>query len=275
MRSRAVSRISALIAATVIDWRATRSSVITEVNASRAHSRDCKPSRAPARSSFRSSSSPRSGDRPGSSSAASSARCRRNGRSPIASSSPRWRWRRRQVEGRQAQHRPQGPARRRCSSASPNSASTSTRCISPSGTSPRASSRRCSRLLLIPATLLGWLMLGHKPSRRFAWSSLVAVTGIVLLFVHEINEHPGERAPDRGRHRPDPRRHVRRGDRQRHSGAARNPPLSLVRATCLVDGGGRGDRWHHRLRHDRAADLRSPTELLAWGPLSRACSPRS
>src|SRR6058998_1475696 len=45
-------------------------------------------------------------------------------------------------------------------------------------------------LLLIPATLLGWLMLGHKPSRRFAWSSLVAVIGIVLLFAHEINEHP-------------------------------------------------------------------------------------
>ena len=47
-------------------------------------------------------------------------------------------------------------------------------------------------LLLIPATLLGWAMLGHKPSRRFAWSSLVAVTGIVLLFVHELNEHPAD-----------------------------------------------------------------------------------
>ena len=47
-------------------------------------------------------------------------------------------------------------------------------------------------LLLIPATLLGWLMLDHKPSQRFAWSSLVAVTGIVLLFVHEINEHPAD-----------------------------------------------------------------------------------
>ena len=35
-------------------------------------------------------------------------------------------------------------------------------------------------------------MLGHKPSRRFAWSSLVAVSGIVLLFVHEINEHPAD-----------------------------------------------------------------------------------
>src|SRR3954471_17483446 len=47
-------------------------------------------------------------------------------------------------------------------------------------------------LLLIPATLLGWLMLGHRPSQRFAWSSLVAVSGIVLLFVHEINEHPAD-----------------------------------------------------------------------------------
>jgi drug/metabolite transporter (DMT)-like permease len=47
-------------------------------------------------------------------------------------------------------------------------------------------------LLLIPATLLGWAMLAHKPSRRFAWSSLVAVSGIVLLFVHEINEHPAD-----------------------------------------------------------------------------------
>src|SRR3954465_4228767 len=45
-------------------------------------------------------------------------------------------------------------------------------------------------LLLIPATLLGWLMLGHRPSKPFAWSSLVAVSGIALLFVHEINEHP-------------------------------------------------------------------------------------
>ncbi len=47
-------------------------------------------------------------------------------------------------------------------------------------------------LLLIPATLLGWAMLGHKPSRRFAWSSLVAVSGIVLLFMHEIREHPAD-----------------------------------------------------------------------------------
>ena len=45
-------------------------------------------------------------------------------------------------------------------------------------------------LLLIPATLLGWALLGHRPSRRFAWSSLVAVTGILLLFVHELQQHP-------------------------------------------------------------------------------------
>jgi len=47
-------------------------------------------------------------------------------------------------------------------------------------------------LLLIPASLFGWAFLGHKPSSRFAWSSLVAVAGIVLLFMHEIREHPAE-----------------------------------------------------------------------------------
>ena len=48
-------------------------------------------------------------------------------------------------------------------------------------------------LLLIPASLLGWLLLGHRPSKRFAWSSLVAVSGIALLFVHEIRQHPADR----------------------------------------------------------------------------------
>ncbi|MFL6766021.1 MAG: DMT family transporter [Sphingomicrobium sp.] len=47
-------------------------------------------------------------------------------------------------------------------------------------------------LLLIPATLMGWAFLGHRPTGRFAWSSLVAVGGIVLLFVHEIREHPAD-----------------------------------------------------------------------------------
>lgn len=49
-------------------------------------------------------------------------------------------------------------------------------------------------LLLIPSSLLGWAFLAHKPSRRFFWSSLVAVAGIVLLFVHELGEH-GASAP--------------------------------------------------------------------------------
>src|SRR3954464_9938330 len=46
-------------------------------------------------------------------------------------------------------------------------------------------------LLLIPATLMGWAWLGHRPSRRFALSSMVAIAGIALLFVHELREHPG------------------------------------------------------------------------------------
>jgi len=45
-------------------------------------------------------------------------------------------------------------------------------------------------LLLIPNSLLAWTFLGQKPSARFAWGSLIAVTGIALLFVHELSEHP-------------------------------------------------------------------------------------
>ena len=45
-------------------------------------------------------------------------------------------------------------------------------------------------LLLIPASLMGWAFLGQRPTMRFAWSSLVAVGGIALLFVHELREHP-------------------------------------------------------------------------------------
>src|SRR5207342_3258489 len=47
-------------------------------------------------------------------------------------------------------------------------------------------------LLLIPASLMAWVLLHHRPSSRFAWSSLVAVVGIVLLFLHEIREHPAD-----------------------------------------------------------------------------------
>ena len=47
-------------------------------------------------------------------------------------------------------------------------------------------------LLLIPASLMGWALLGHRLSKRFVWSSLVAVCGIALLFVHEAREHPAD-----------------------------------------------------------------------------------
>jgi drug/metabolite transporter (DMT)-like permease len=45
-------------------------------------------------------------------------------------------------------------------------------------------------LLLIPNSLLGWAFLGQRPSGRFVWSSLVAVAGMVLLFAHELGQHP-------------------------------------------------------------------------------------
>jgi drug/metabolite transporter (DMT)-like permease len=41
-------------------------------------------------------------------------------------------------------------------------------------------------LLLIPSSLLAWAFLGHRPTARFFWSSLVAVIGIGLLFAHEL-----------------------------------------------------------------------------------------
>jgi len=44
-------------------------------------------------------------------------------------------------------------------------------------------------LLLIPSTLMAWAFLGHRPSGRFVWSSLIAVVGIGLLFVHEFRQH--------------------------------------------------------------------------------------
>ena len=45
-------------------------------------------------------------------------------------------------------------------------------------------------LMLIPSTLLGWAFLGHRPTRRFIASSLVAIAGIGLLFVNEIRANP-------------------------------------------------------------------------------------
>ena len=51
-------------------------------------------------------------------------------------------------------------------------------------------------LLLIPATLMGWAFLEQRPTKRFLWSSLVAVTGIVMLFIHEVREHPANGSQD-------------------------------------------------------------------------------
>ena len=45
-------------------------------------------------------------------------------------------------------------------------------------------------VLLIPNSLLAWLVLGQRPNRRFAVAALVAVGGIALLFTHELRSHP-------------------------------------------------------------------------------------
>lgn len=47
-------------------------------------------------------------------------------------------------------------------------------------------------LLLIPNTLLAWAMLGHKPARSFLLWSIPSIAGVLLLFVHELREHPAE-----------------------------------------------------------------------------------
>ena len=45
-------------------------------------------------------------------------------------------------------------------------------------------------LLLIPNSLLAWVFLGQKPTRRFFWAALVATAGIGLLFLHEVSAAP-------------------------------------------------------------------------------------
>ena len=50
-------------------------------------------------------------------------------------------------------------------------------------------------LLLIPNSLLAWAFLGQRPTSRFAWSSLFAIAGIVLLFTHELRDNPGNSGP--------------------------------------------------------------------------------
>jgi drug/metabolite transporter (DMT)-like permease len=46
-------------------------------------------------------------------------------------------------------------------------------------------------LLVIPNTLLAWAMLGHKPSRTFLLWSIPSIAGVLLLFIHELNERGG------------------------------------------------------------------------------------
>ncbi|MEO6433145.1 MAG: EamA family transporter [Sphingomicrobium sp.] len=41
-------------------------------------------------------------------------------------------------------------------------------------------------LLLVPSSLLGWAMLGQRPTRRFAAGSAVAIAGVALLLSHEL-----------------------------------------------------------------------------------------
>jgi drug/metabolite transporter (DMT)-like permease len=49
-------------------------------------------------------------------------------------------------------------------------------------------------LLLIPSSLMGWAFLEQRPTARFFWSSLVAVAGVLLLFVHELQGHAASNA---------------------------------------------------------------------------------
>jgi drug/metabolite transporter (DMT)-like permease len=43
-------------------------------------------------------------------------------------------------------------------------------------------------LLLIPNSLIGWAMLGHRPTRPFVIGSTVAITGIACLFAEELRK---------------------------------------------------------------------------------------
>ena len=108
-------------------------------------------------------------------------------------------------------------------------------------------------------------------ARRFVWSSLVAVAGIALLFVHELQRASRRRRPDRRRHRPYLARHGL-GDRAPTSIQARReirhlPLFSLLAwsmaAGALIDALDRA-----RLR--RAAGVRPSAGLLGGPALPRA-----
>jgi drug/metabolite transporter (DMT)-like permease len=47
-------------------------------------------------------------------------------------------------------------------------------------------------LLLIPNTMLAWALLGQRPSRSFLYWSIPAISGVMLLFAHELAQHPAQ-----------------------------------------------------------------------------------
>jgi drug/metabolite transporter (DMT)-like permease len=47
-------------------------------------------------------------------------------------------------------------------------------------------------LLLIPNTMLAWALLGQRPSLSFLCWSVPAIGGVMLLFAHELAQHPAQ-----------------------------------------------------------------------------------
>ena len=45
-------------------------------------------------------------------------------------------------------------------------------------------------LLMVPNAILAWVWLGHKPTGKFLAASAVAIAGIALLFLHEMEQKP-------------------------------------------------------------------------------------
>ena len=91
------------------------------------------------------------------------------------------------------QHRPEGPARRGVPRLHPVLRELQRR-LSRRAAYHVGRRRDGVRVAADPGDPARLALLGQRPSRRFAWSSLVAVAGIALLFVHEIREHPADRS---------------------------------------------------------------------------------
>ena len=117
-------------------------------------------------------------------------------------------------------------------------------------------------LLLIPASLLAWLLLGHRPSARFSWSSVVAVTGIALLFVHEIRQHPADRSQIAAGIGLTLVGMLGAAIANVWPGATRDPSRPAILDVGVVDGRWSLDRRPDRLRDDRPPHLRPALVLL-------------